>query len=154
MQIGLTRSESVSSNSLGELEISGHDGDSLGVDSAQVGVFEEGDEVSLSSFLKGQNSWALESELLLELVSNFSDESLEGEFSDEEISWLLIFSDLSEGNCSGFEAVGLLNSGGDWSALSGDFLSNELLSGNLLGSWLSCCLFSSSHLNTIKKLGA
>ena len=40
MQIGLIGSESVSSNSLGELKISGHDGDSLGVDGAQVGVFE------------------------------------------------------------------------------------------------------------------
>ena len=86
MQTELTSSESVSSDSLGELEIPGHDGDSLGVNGAQVGVFEEGDEVSLSSFLEGQNSGALESELLLELVSNFSDESLEGEFSDEEIS--------------------------------------------------------------------
>jgi hypothetical protein len=33
-------------------------------------------------------------------------------------------------------------------------LSYELLSGNLLGGWLSCSLFSSSHLNTIKKLSA
>ena len=148
MQTELTSSESVSSDSLGELEVTGHDGNSLGVDGAQVGVFEEWDEVSLSSFLEGQNSGALESELLLELVSNFSDESLEGEFSDEEISWFLVLSDFSEGNCSGFEAVGLLDSSGDWGALSGDFLSNELLSGHLLGSWLSCSLFCSSHLKS------
>ena len=68
------------------LKISGHDGDSLGVDGAEVGVFEEGDEVGLGSFLKGQNSRALESKFLLELMGNFSHESLEGEFSDEEIS--------------------------------------------------------------------
>ena len=74
----------------------------------------------------------MESEFLLEFVSNFSDESLEGEFSDEEISGFLIFSDFSEGNCSGFESVGLLDTGGDGSALSGDFLGNELLSGDLL----------------------
>jgi hypothetical protein len=36
----INQSKSISSNSLGELKISGHDGDSLGMDSAQVGVFE------------------------------------------------------------------------------------------------------------------
>jgi len=41
MQTELTSSESVSSDSLGELEVTGHDGNSLGVDGAQVGVFEE-----------------------------------------------------------------------------------------------------------------
>ncbi len=79
-------SESISSNSLGKLKISGHDSDSLGVDGAKIGVFEEGDEVSLSSLLKGQNSRALEAELLLELVCDFSNESLEGELSDKEVS--------------------------------------------------------------------
>ena len=83
---GLTESEPVSSNSLGELDVSGHDCHSLGMDSAEVGVFEEGDEVGLSSFLESQDGGALESEFLFEFVSDFSDESLEGEFSDEEIS--------------------------------------------------------------------
>ena len=48
------QSKSISSDSLGELKISGHDGDSLGVDGAQVGILEEGDEVGLGSFLKGK----------------------------------------------------------------------------------------------------
>ena len=55
MQIGLTRSEPISSDSLGQLDVSGHDGDSLGVDGAQVGVFEEGDEVSFSSLLESKH---------------------------------------------------------------------------------------------------
>ena len=41
MQISLTGSESVSSDSLGELKVAGHDGDSLCVDGAKVGVLEE-----------------------------------------------------------------------------------------------------------------
>ena len=107
-------SEPVTADSLGELKVSGHDGDSLGMDGTEVGVFEEGDEVSLSSLLEGKNSRALESELLLELMSDFSDKPLEGELSDEEISRFLVFSDFSEGNCSGFESVGFLDSSGDW----------------------------------------
>ena len=116
------------------MKISGHDGDSLGVNGAQVGVLEEGNEVSLSSFLESKHSRALESELLLELMGDFSDESLEGELSDEEISGFLVFSDFPEGDCSGFEAVGFLDSSGDWGALPGDFLGNQLFSGYLLGS--------------------
>ena len=78
-------------------------------------------------------------------MSNLSDKSLEGEFSDEEVSGFLIFSDFSESNCSGFEAVGLLDTGGDWGALSGDFLGDQLFSGHLLSSTLPCGLFCSSH---------
>jgi len=139
------QSEPVSSNSLGELEIPGHDGDSLGVDGAEVGVLEERDEVSLSGLLKGEHGWALEPELLLELVGDLADESLEGQLSDEQVSWLLVLPDLPEGDCSGFEAVGLLDAGGDGGRLPGDLLGNELLPGDLLGSGLPCSLFCSSH---------
>ena len=145
MQIGLTSSESVSADSLGELEVTGHDGDSLGVDGAEVSVFEKRDEVSLSSFLESKHSGALESKFLLELMSDLTNKSLEGKLSDEEISGFLIFSDFSEGNGSGFEAVGLLDTGGDGGALSGDFLSDELFAGHLLCGGLPCGLFSSSH---------
>ena len=86
MQIGLTSSESVSANSLGEREVTGHDGDSLGVDSAEVGVLEKGNEVGLSSFLEGEHSRTLESEILLVLVGDLADESLEAELPVGEVS--------------------------------------------------------------------
>jgi len=38
----------------------------LGVDGSQVGVFEEGDEVSLSSLLKSHDSRGLEAEIGLQ----------------------------------------------------------------------------------------
>ena len=37
--------------------------DTLGVDSGEVGVLEEGDEVGLGSFLKGHDSGGLETEI-------------------------------------------------------------------------------------------
>jgi hypothetical protein len=67
------------------LEILGLDGNSLGVDSGQVGVFKQGNEVSLGSFLKGSDGGRLESEISLEILGDFSDQSLEREFSDEEL---------------------------------------------------------------------
>ena len=39
------------------------DGDTLGVDGAQVGVLEEGDEVSLSGLLEGHDGGGLEAEI-------------------------------------------------------------------------------------------
>ena len=68
------------------MKISGHDGDSLGVDGAEVGVLEEGDEVGLGGFLEGEHGGALEPQFLLELVGDLADESLEGKLSDEEVS--------------------------------------------------------------------
>ena len=78
-------------------------------------------------------------------MGDFSDHSLEGELSDEEISGFLVFPDFPEGNCSGFESVGLLDSGGDGSRFSGDLLGNQLFSGDLLGSRFPGGLFSSGH---------
>jgi len=138
-------SEPISSNSFGKLKISSHDGHSLCVNGAQVSVLEQGNEVGFSWFLKSQHCWALEAEFLFELVSNFSDESLEGELSNEEISWFLVFSDFPQGNCSGFESVGLLDTSGNRGALSGNFLGNQLFSGHLLCGRLPCSLFCSSH---------
>lgn len=91
------------------------------MDGAQVGVFEEGDEVGLSSLLEGKHSRRLESELLLELVGDLSDESLEGELPDEEIGGLLVLPDLSKGDCSWLESVGFLDSSGR-GRLPGDLL--------------------------------
>ena len=87
----------------------------------------------------------MESEFLLPFVGDFSDHSLEGELSDEEISRFLVFPDFPKGNCSGFESVGFLDSGGDGSRLPGDLLGDQLFSGNLLGSGFPGGLFSSSH---------
>ena len=44
-------SESLASDPSCELEVLGHDGDSLGVDGAEVGVLEESDKVGFSSLL-------------------------------------------------------------------------------------------------------
>ena len=43
-----------SSDPPGQLDVLGHDGDTLGVDGAQVGVLEQTHEVGLRCFLKGE----------------------------------------------------------------------------------------------------
>ena len=49
----------LSSDSSGQLDVLGHDGDPLGVDGAQVGVLEKSDEVSLAGLLESHDGRAL-----------------------------------------------------------------------------------------------
>jgi len=46
---------SLSADAAGELHVLGHDGDTLGVEGAQVGVLEETDEVCLGGLLQGKH---------------------------------------------------------------------------------------------------
>jgi len=59
----------------------------------------------------------------------------------------LEFSDLSEGDGSGFESVGFLDAGDDRGRLPGDFLGRKLLAGHLLCCGLPSGLLGSGHLN-------
>ena len=114
------------------------------MDGAEVGVFEETDHVGLRGFLESEDSGGLESEIVLELRSDFSYESLEGKFSDEEFSALLESSDFSESNSSWSESVGFLYSTSWLSSLLCLFVCN-VLSGCLSTCSLSSSLFSSCH---------
>jgi histone H3 len=57
----------------GELDVLALDSDTLGVDGAEVGVLEEGDEVRLDGLLEGANGGRLEAEIALEVLSDFTD---------------------------------------------------------------------------------
>jgi hypothetical protein len=67
-----------------KLHILGHDGDTLGVNSAQVGVLEQAHEVSFSCLLQSQNSGALESQIGLVILSNLTNKTLERQLSDQQ----------------------------------------------------------------------
>ena len=79
------------------------------MDSREVGILKETNEVSLGSFLESKDSAALEAQVSLEVLGNFTDESLERKLTDEQFSALLIATDFSESYSSGSEPVGLLD---------------------------------------------
>jgi len=56
-----------------KLHILGHDGDTLGVDGAKVGVLEQRCQVSFGGFLKGHDGMGLETKVGLEFPCNFTD---------------------------------------------------------------------------------
>jgi len=117
------------------------------VDGAEVGVFEEGNEVSLGGLLECEDGGGLESEVRLEFLGDLSHESLEGELSDEELSRLLVSSDLSESDGSRSISVGLLHATVLGGSLSGGLRANVLSGGLATLSMLSSGLLSSSHYN-------
>ncbi|CAG5092733.1 Similar to Histone H2A (Platynereis dumerilii) [Cotesia congregata] len=53
-----------------------------GVDGTEVSVFKKTDEVGLAGFLEGHNSRALEPQVSLEVLGDFTDETLERQFTD------------------------------------------------------------------------
>ena len=135
----------LATDSAGQLDVLGHDGDPLGVDGAQVGVFKETDEVSLASLLKGHDGGALEPQVSLEVLGDLTDESLEGQFPDEELSALLVSPDLSQGDCAGPVTMRFLHTSGGGGALPG-CLGGQLLTWGLATSRFSCGLLGSCHL--------
>jgi hypothetical protein len=106
------------------------DGDTLGVDGAQVGVLEERDEVSLDRLLEGANGRRLEAEIGLEVLSDLTNKTLEGQLADEKLGGLLVTTDLTESDRSGLVAVRLLDTtsrrGGLASGLGGELLTRGL----------------------------
>ena len=131
---------SFSSDSSSKLDILGHDGNSFGMDSAQVGIFKKTNQVSFRSFLESHNSRRLETEISFEILSNFSDQTLEGQLSDQQFSGFLVSSDFSKSNCSGSISVGFLNSTSSRGRFSGGF-GSQLFSGSFSTSGFSAvCL--------------
>jgi len=102
----------LSTDTASELDILWHDSDTLGVDSAQIGVLKQSNEVSLTGLLESSNSSRLEPEISFEILSDFSHETLEGQLPDEELSGLLVSPDLTESDSSWPISVGLLDSSG------------------------------------------
>merc|ERR550525_69322 len=128
----------------GQLDILGHDGDPLGVDGAQVGVLEETHQVSLARLLKSHHSGALEPQVGLEVLGNLTNEPLEGQLADEQLSRLLVPSDLPESNCARPVTMGLLHTSSSWCRLPCG-LGGQLLPGSLASSRFARSLLSSRH---------
>ena len=147
----------------GKLDVLGLDGNTLGVDGAEVGVLEERDEVRLDRLLKGADGGGLEAKVALEVLGDLTDlcvvsmvdggdeteessayQTLEGELADEKLGALLVATDLTESDGTRLVAVRLLDTTGRRGALASG-LGGQLLARGLATSGLAGGLVSASH---------
>ena len=82
------------------------------MNSTQIRILKQTDKICLDGLLKGTNSTALESQIGLEILGNFPDETLEGELADQELGRFLVTTDFTEGNGTGAVTMGLLDTSG------------------------------------------
>jgi len=135
---------SLTTEATGKLDVLRLNGDTLGVDCAQVGVFKERDEVSLDGLLESADGRGLETEIGLEVLSNFTNKALEGQLADQKLSGLLVATDLTESDGSGLVSVRLLDTSGRRRRLASS-LRGQLLTWGLATSGLASSLLSTSH---------
>lgn len=101
-----------------QLNVLWHDGDAFGVDRAQIGVFEEAYQVRLAGLLKSHNGRTLETKIGLEILCDLTHETLEGQLADQELSTLLVTTDLTECYSSRPVTMGFLDTAGGGGALA------------------------------------
>ena len=130
----------LSTDSAGQLDVLWHDGDTLGVDGAQVGVFKQADQVSFAGFLQSHDSRALETQVGFEILGDFTHQTLEGQLADQQFSALLVTTDFTESHCARPVTMGLLHSssgrGTLTSSLGGQLFARSLPSCGLAGGLL------------------
>lgn len=134
----------LATDAAGQLDVLGHDGHTLGVDGAQVGVLEQTHEVSLAGLLQSHDGGALEAQIGLEVLGDLADQALEGQLADQQLGGLLVTTDLTQSHGSGPVTVGLLHSSGGRGALASG-LGGQLLPGGLASGGLASGLLSTSH---------
>ena len=138
----------LSTDTASQLDVFGHDGDTLGVDGAEVSVLKQTNQISLAGLLKGHDGGALEPQVSLEVLSDLPDQTLEGQLADEELSGLLVPPDLSESDSAGPVSVGLLDASGGGGALASG-LGGQLLPGGLASSRLTGGLLGTGHVDFV-----
>ena len=79
-----------------QMDVLGHDSHTLGVDGAQVGVLKQSHQVSFAGFLQGHDSRALEAQIGLEILGDFTDQTLERQLADQQLCALLVTTDFTQ----------------------------------------------------------
>ncbi|TGZ46365.1 hypothetical protein DBV15_09572 [Temnothorax longispinosus] len=138
-------------NSAGQLDVLGHDGNPLGVNRAKVGVLEQADEVGLARLLQSHNGRALEAEVGLEVLSDFTNQPLERELADQKLGALLVATDLTKSDGSRTITMRLLDTTGCGRAFTG-CLRRQLLTRGLASGRFASGLLGSCHLERIQML--
>ena len=138
----------LSTDTASQLDVFWHDGDTLGVDGAEVSVLKQTNQISLAGLLKGHDGRALESQIGLEILSDLTDQTLEGKLADQKLGGLLVSPDLTESHGTRSVPVWLLHTPSGRSGLPSSF-GSQLLPGSFTSGGFTCGLLGTSHSNSL-----
>ena len=139
----------LSTDTASQLDVFWHDGDTLGVDGAEVSVLKQTNQISLAGLLKGHDGRALESQIGLEILSDLTDQTLEGELADQKLGGLLVSPDLTESHGTRSVPVRLLHTPGGGSGFASS-LGSQLLPWGFSSGRFTGGLLSTSHVDDQK----
>ena len=134
----------LSTDTASQLDVFGHDGDTLGVDGAEVSVLKQTNQISLAGLLECHDGRALESQIGLEILSDLTDQTLEGKLADQKLGGLLVSPDLTESHGTRSVPVWLLHTPGGGSGFASS-LGSQLLPGGFSSGGFTCGLLGTSH---------
>jgi histone H3 len=97
-----------------------------------IGTYQR-NEVCLDGLLESTDGRRLEAKVGLEVLGDLTNQTLEGELSDEELGGLLVATDLTESDGTRLVSVGLLDTSGRRSRLAGSLGSKLLTRGLATG---------------------
>lgn len=99
----------------------------------------------LGTHLKGANGCRLETQIGLEILCNFTHQTLERQLADEQLGRLLVTTDLTQSNSSGTITMGLLHATGGGRRFTG-CLGGQLLARSFASSGFTSGLLGTCHL--------
>ncbi len=118
------------------------------MDSTQVSVLKQTNEVGLCCFLQGKDGRPLESKVCLEILGNLSNEALEWEFADQEFRAFLITADFTKSHSTRAVPVGFFHTTRGRGAFPGSF-GSQLFSWGLSPRTLASGLLRSRHSSKV-----
>src|SRR6266550_4684174 len=93
-----------STNTTSESHILLHDSNTFGVDGTQVGVFEQTNKIGFRSLLEGGNRSTLETQISFVILSKFTNQTLEGQLTNQQFGRFLETTNFTEGDSSRLES--------------------------------------------------
>lgn len=84
-----------------QLDVFGHDGDSLSVDGTQISIFKQTHQVRFASLLQRADGGTLEPQVGFEILGDLPHQPLERQFPDQKLGGFLVTTDFSKRNSPG-----------------------------------------------------
>ena len=102
----------LTTNTTSELNVLWHDRHALGVNGAEIRIFEQTDKIGFRGFLESENGRSLETQIGLEILGNFTHQTLKGQLANQQVRRLLVTTNFTESNSTRAVTMGLLYTAG------------------------------------------